>query len=235
MNRIKLFPGILLLFGLLPISWTALAAGEKATAGERVLVALDLRSEDLEPETLKRINSRVADILRKESGASLVTQGELDKWMEFGKESGRFECLENKECIISISKTVKNDLLFGGTIGKVGGVWTVNLHLFDAKKAETLARAIREELEQAGHPVLHRTNQYLNNLIEQDHRGIKSRYDPMKGFGAFESAARFCRAYDELRNFYRPATTRNENISLSERRRIHTERTAELMRLLMAA
>ena len=100
---------------------------------------------------------------------------------------------------------------------------------------DSYPRAIREELEQAGHPVLHRTNQYLNNLIEQDHRGIKSRYDPMKGFGAFESAARFCRAYDELRNFYRPATTRNENISLSERRRIHTERTAELMRLLMAA
>lgn len=36
--------------------------------------------------------------------------------------------------------------------------------------------------------------------IEQDHRGIKSRYGPMRGFGAVNSAARFCRCHDELRN-----------------------------------
>ncbi len=67
---------------------------------------------------------------------------------------------------------------------------------------DSYPRAIREELEPAGKPVLHRTNQYLNNRIEQDHRGIKGRYGPMRGFGAFESAERFCRAFDELRNFY---------------------------------
>ena len=101
---------------------------------------------------------------------------------------------------------------------------------------DSYPRAIREELDEdevEGKKVLHRTNQYLNNLIEQDHRGIKSRYGAMKGFGAFASAARFCRAYDELRNFYRAATTRNENISLSERRHIHRERTEELMQMLM--
>ena len=100
---------------------------------------------------------------------------------------------------------------------------------------DSYPRAIREELEQAENKVLHRTNQYLNNLIEQDHRGVKSRYEPMKGFGAFKSADRFCRAHDELRNFYRPATTRNQKISLSERRRIHRERTAILTQLLLAA
>jgi putative transposase len=46
-------------------------------------------------------------------------------------------------------------------------------------KEVSYPRAIREEL---GEDVLHRTNQYLNNLIEQDHRGIKQRYGPMKGF-----------------------------------------------------
>ena len=54
-------------------------------------------------------------------------------------------------------------------------------------------------------------------------------------FGAFLSAGLFCRAHDELRNFYRPATTRNETITLSDRRRIHIERTVELMQELMAA
>ncbi|GHO48699.1 hypothetical protein KSX_68620 [Ktedonospora formicarum] len=55
-------------------------------------------------------------------------------------------------------------------------------------------RAIRETMSSK---VQHRTNKYLNNRLEQDHRGIKPRYDPMRGFGSFESAARFCSAFDE--------------------------------------
>lgn len=37
-------------------------------------------------------------------------------------------------------------------------------------------RAVRETM---GNEVVHRTNKYLNNRIEQDHRGIKQRYYPM--------------------------------------------------------
>ena len=50
-------------------------------------------------------------------------------------------------------------------------------------------RAIRETMSS---DVQHRTNKYLNNRLEQDHRGIKQRYYPMRGFGSFVSAARFC-------------------------------------------
>jgi transposase-like protein len=50
-------------------------------------------------------------------------------------------------------------------------------------------RAIRETM---GNHVQHRTNKYLNNRLEQDHRGIKQRYYPMRGFGTVEAAARFC-------------------------------------------
>jgi transposase-like protein len=39
-------------------------------------------------------------------------------------------------------------------------------------------RAIRPEL---GNHLRHRTSCYLNNRLEQDHRGIKSRYRPMLG------------------------------------------------------
>ena len=34
-----------------------------------------------------------------------------------------------------------------------------------------------------------RTRLYLNNIIEQDHRGIKARYGPMKCFNSFANAA----------------------------------------------
>ena len=92
--------------------------------------------------------------------------------------------------------------------------------------------AIKKEL---GEDVLHRTNRYLNNLIEQDHRGIKQRYRPLRGFGAFDSAARFCRAYDELRNFYRPSRKRGHVVSLSDRRKIHQAKTACLTNLILQA
>ena len=55
-------------------------------------------------------------------------------------------------------------------------------------------RAIRETL---GNEVVHRTNVYLNNRREQDHRDMKQRYSPMCGFGNVVSATRFCRAFDE--------------------------------------
>ncbi len=63
-------------------------------------------------------------------------------------------------------------------------------------------RAIRETL---GEEVTHRCNPYLNNRIEQDHRGIKQRYYQMRGFGNVDSAARFCRAFDEQRQSLSPA------------------------------
>jgi hypothetical protein len=39
-----------------------------------------------------------------------------------------------------------------------------------------------------GRPITIRSSKYLNNLIEQDHRAIKSRIGPMLGFKDFVSA-----------------------------------------------
>ena len=58
----------------------------------------------------------------------------------------------------------------------------------------------------------HRTSKYLNNHLEQDHRAVKGRYQPMRGFQTHLSAARFCRAHDEVRDFFRPATRRKEHV-----------------------
>src|SRR5450631_3412724 len=64
---------------------------------------------------------------------------------------------------------------------------------------DSYPRAIRHTL---GRKVEHRTNRYLNNRIEQDHRAVKQRYYPMRGFRAFESAARFCTAFNEVRQYF---------------------------------
>ena len=87
--------------------------------------------------------------------------------------------------------------------------------------------AIKAEL---GEGVHHRTNRYLNNHLEQDHRGIKQRTRPMGGFKRFVSAERFCRLYDEVRNFFRVRSQRNESVSLPWQRTQHLGR----MRILRA-
>ena len=93
-------------------------------------------------------------------------------------------------------------------------------------------KVIAEEL---GADVDHRTSQYKNNVMEQDHRGIKGRYRSMRGFKAFRSADRFCRAFDEVRNFLRPTSYINQTISLARRRVIHVQRVATLRDLISAA
>ena len=80
-----------------------------------------------------------------------------------------------------------------------------------------------------GRKVLHRQNQYLNNRMEQSHRPIKQRYYPMLGFQNFESASRFCSAFDELSNYLRVSSVDDEPIPASSRRKIFTGRWSALM------
>jgi len=93
-------------------------------------------------------------------------------------------------------------------------------------------RAIRETL---GPDVQHRTSRYMNSHLEQDHRGIKQRYDPMRGVGSFDAAARFCSAHDELRDFFRYRTGMNETVSLADQRRLFHERWGAVCASLRAA
>jgi putative transposase len=83
--------------------------------------------------------------------------------------------------------------------------------------------------------VKHRTNQYLNDRIEQDHRGIKGRYRPTRGFKSPESASRFCRCFDELRNHLQALSRRSQNLSTTARRHRFLTGGITALRILEAA
>ncbi len=93
-------------------------------------------------------------------------------------------------------------------------------------------RAIRETLSDT---VTHRTSRYLNNRIEQDHRAIKQRYYPMRGFGHVASAARFCRTHEEQRQYFRARRRPHERVSLAAQRRLFHDRWAAVLTELAAA
>ena len=97
---------------------------------------------------------------------------------------------------------------------------------------DSYPRAIRTTL---GEGVRHRDSQYLNNRLEQDHRGVKGRYGPIRGFKCPRSAGEFCRAYDELRNFLRSRSRTNQQVSADYRRFHFLRRTATVLSVLEAA
>ncbi len=98
---------------------------------------------------------------------------------------------------------------------------------------DSYPRAIRETL---GEDVTHRCNPYLNNRIEQDHRGVKQRYYPLRGFGNGDSAKRFCQAFDEQRHYFRMRTTMCDRLPpLADQRREYCVRFQALMGELAAA
>ena len=97
---------------------------------------------------------------------------------------------------------------------------------------DSYPRAVREVL---GRNVEHRDNAYLNRRIEQDHRGIKQRYYPTLGFGAFPSAQRFCSAFDELRQYLRPRRRRKQFVSLACQRQLFVTRIQSLQASFLAS
>ena len=93
-------------------------------------------------------------------------------------------------------------------------------------------RAIRWIL---GRKVVHRTHPDRNHRTEQDHRAVKQRSDPMLGFGSFASAARFCSACEERRQFLRARGRRGEGVPLAEQRRRFVGRWHALIAEMAAA
>ncbi len=75
----------------------------------------------------------------------------------------------------------------------------------------------------------------MNNRMEQDHRGITQRYYPLRGFGSFEAAARFCTVHDELRDHLRYHHHRNEAVSLADQHRLFQDRWGAVCTVLQAA
>jgi transposase-like protein len=81
--------------------------------------------------------------------------------------------------------------------------WPPHTITLDGYRASHRAvREMREEGLLPKRPKL-RSSKYLNNLIEQDYRGIKSRIRPMLGFKNFRSAAITIAGIELLRRIHK--------------------------------
>jgi hypothetical protein len=106
---------------------------------------------------------------------------------------------------------------------------------FCKKHDETFFPSIQTSRNVFGERVMHRTNRYLNNRLEQDQRGIKQRYRSMCGFKTFNTATHFCRVFDEIRSFLRPQAHCNQCLTPQQRRATHRAQFTHLMGIIAAA
>lgn len=93
----------------------------------------------------------------------------------------------------------------------------------------------RAVLETLGSHVQHRTNKYLNNRLEQDHRGIKQRYYPCMGSESSTQQLVYARAFEELRSYLHSRFMMEDPATLSERRRAFLDRLTALKEVIQAA
>ncbi len=91
---------------------------------------------------------------------------------------------------------------------------------------DSYPRAIEETL---GEEVEHRTSRYMNNIVEQDHSGIKGRYKTIRCFKSFDAASRFGDAYDGLRDNLRLRSRPYETLPLPEQRSLYLMRSQSLL------
>ena len=80
-----------------------------------------------------------------------------------------------------------------------------------------------------------RTSVYLDDRLQQDHRGIKGRIQSMRGFIEHGAADRYCREHDELRNFLRCRSRMRQHVPAATRRWQHMRKTAVVLHLLATA
>ena len=76
----------------------------------------------------------------------------------------------------------------------------------------------------------HRDVKYKNNIIESDHRGIKSRYRAMKGFKNPFTALNFCTAFEEIRQFLS-----SKKMTRSQQRKSNPSKILELSAIFQMA
>jgi transposase-like protein len=78
--------------------------------------------------------------------------------------------------------------LFRKAVASSAPRWPRKITLDGHKQSHWALRRLRRE-DRRWVDVLVRNCQYLNNIVEQDHRAIKSRCRPMLGFKSYRTAA----------------------------------------------
>jgi putative transposase len=182
-----------------------------------------------------RLTPLLTDALRKKRRGAVRDNWYVDE--TYIRVQGRwcylYRAIDRDGTLVDVRLSAARDLAAAETFFR--SAWTATGVMPDRITTDghdAYPRAIRNVF---GDRVIHRTNRYLNNHLEQDHRGIKQRYRPTGGLKTFHTAAQFCRVFDEVRAFLRPQSRRDQWLSLAQRRTLHQERFAQLMGMMAAA
>ena len=212
----------------------------RSTLGFRDVAALLLqRGFEVTHETIRawevRFAPRLADPLRAKRRGQAGGSWYLDEtsWKVAGRWCSRYRALDREGVLLDSRRSAHRDKHAARRfLRRLVEVAERKPPRVTPDAHPPYRRAIRWIL---GRTVRPRCNQSWNNLTEQDHRAVKQRYCPMLGFGSFASAARFCSAFEELRQDLRARGRRGEGVPLAEQRRRFVGRWHALIAEMAAA
>src|SRR5689334_21720774 len=105
---------------------------------EKAVLVLDLGATDVAPNTAKLLTELVSDASAK-AGMKTVSAADLRRVAQVNADRADAGC-DTTSCLAELANAMGVELVLFGDVGKLGDNYLVTLRLFDADKAEAVAR-----------------------------------------------------------------------------------------------
>ncbi len=86
-----------------------------------------------------QVSSRVADLVKKRTGAEVISAEEIDTLLSHERDKQIAGCAE-QSCLADVADALGADVVVQARVGKIDGGYAVSLSAIDAQKAATFAR-----------------------------------------------------------------------------------------------
>ncbi len=126
----------------LPVALLCLASAPTATDATPIAV-FDFAAVGLGDETDRGLGRSLAAIVAAEVqalGHRTISSADLDAMLSLEKQKDLLGCEENTSCLAEIGGALGVELMVAGTIGRLGGSYTLTLTLIDTRRAEVRQR-----------------------------------------------------------------------------------------------
>lgn len=118
-----------------------------ATAGERgqalKIALLDLATPGISVDQAEALRTSLVGILAAELnglGHDVVSSADINAMLSYEKQKDLVACADDTACLAEIGGALGAGLMLSGTVGRLGGIFTLSLTLIDTGRAEVVKR-----------------------------------------------------------------------------------------------
>jgi len=117
------------------------AVNERVQETRRILV-MDLRKgSGIEDEVVGTITSMLAvNVAQGNKSLDVLTGADVRQILRLEADKQTLGCTEEDNCLAELANAMGVELVLHGDVGRLGDLYIINLHVFDAREARSVAR-----------------------------------------------------------------------------------------------